>query len=88
MKVIRSYRLVQDVLYCRVDFLPEDADFQDENHWSATGPEYCYLTLSAVVGPSSRRLLDFKVESSNCSRSLLLDEIVRFCQTLKQMYQL
>lgn len=88
MKVVRSYRLAQDVLYCRVDFIPDDADFEDDNHWTVSGPDYAYLSMSAIVGPSSRRLLDFKVESSNCSRSVLLDEVIRFCQTLKQMYQL
>lgn len=88
MKVIRSYRLSRDVLYCDVFFLPSDAEYIDDEHWTASGPEFRQLTLSAIVGPSSSRLDDLKVQSSNCSRSVIIDETILFCQTIKQMYQL
>lgn len=87
-KVVRSYRLSRDVLYCRVDFLPDSADFVDENHWSASGPEYRFVVLSAIVGPSANRTHDLKVYSMNCPRSLVFEETVTFCQTIQQMYQL
>lgn len=87
-KVIRSYRLIGDVLHCNVDFLPDDVDFIDDHNWSATGPDLRMIHLSAIVGPSSSRKDDFKVDSMNCSRSLVFDEIQRFCQTIKHMYDL
>lgn len=87
-KVIRTYRIVRDVLYCDINVLPDDSDFVDDFHWTASGPDFKQISLSAVVGPSSNRQLDLKVSSLNCSRSLLLDEIIRFCSTIKQMYEL
>lgn len=87
-KVIRSYQLIRDVLHCQVDFLPVDADYQDDEHWIASGPEFRQIHLSAIVGPSARRRDDFKASSINCPRSLIFNEIALFCQTIKQMYQL
>lgn len=87
-KVIRSYRLISDVLHCNVDFFPDDADFIDDHHWTATGPDFRTIHISAIVGPSATRKDDLKVDSVNCPRSLVFDEVIRFCQTIKQMYQL
>lgn len=86
MKVIRSYQIVRDVLYCNVDFVSDFADFEDDRHFS--DPAYQNVKLSCIVGPSARRMDDFKVSSMNCPRQVVLDETIRFCQTLKQMYQL
>lgn len=88
MKVVRSYKLVRDVLYCDVDFL-DDSSEDDIPEWmSFPSPVSYSLSLSCIVGPSARRQDDFKVVSKNCPRSVLLNEIILFTQTVKQMYQL
>lgn len=86
MKVIRTYKLIKDVLYCNVDILSDQVDFQDELHW--TDPDYRGVQLSAIVGPSATRKDDLKVNALRCSRSFLFEEIIRFCNVIKSMYEL
>lgn len=82
MKVVRSYKLSGDVLRCYVTF-PVDPD-SDLPPYEVSG----LIQLTAVVGPDARLKDDLRVWSSGCSRSVLLSEIIRFCETIQKMYQL
>lgn len=81
MNVLRTYTLSGDVLKCVVDFPEMDGMLP---YYEASGS----IRLSMIVGPSARQKDDLKVYSVGCSRSVVLDEIIRFVQIVKQMYQL
>lgn len=90
MKVVREYMTEGQLLKCKVTFFPETEQEEfDDSTWNIfTYP----VELEALVGyPSeiSSDQLRYAVRAHpNVSPALLLDELTRFIQTLKQMYAL
>ena len=88
MKVIREYQTQDNILICLVSFVPGDdeADFDSP----LIGRQ---ITMRAAVAPPTTET-SFPVAILSClggtEISMLdcLDEVVRFCSTLKTMYQL
>lgn len=82
MKVLRSYQLSGDILRCYVDY-PINEE-QELPPFECSG----FINLSAIVGPSAKRKDDITVHAVGVSRSVMLDEVIHFVQTIKQMYSL
>lgn len=84
MKTIREYKLRKDVLTCESTVFAESED--ESVPWLG---DYCYyVVMSAKVGPRADNLNDLQVRSKDAPRSFILNEVIRFCQTLKNMYDL
>lgn len=84
MRYVRDYKLRKDILTCEV-FGYTDLD-EDSVPWLQEMSYY--VVLSAKVGPRAVNLNDIQVRSKDAPRVFILDETIRFCQTLKTMYEL
>lgn len=84
MKCLRIYKTKGQSLTCEVypSFKTDDGDFLSPN-------EVAPLTLTInPIGSKSRRFVVFSHPQVSVSDAFILSEIERFCQTLKQMYEL
>lgn len=82
MKAIREYALQDDVLSCKVSF------GVDDDGYLCPPSTMC---ISSKVGPdASEDQVFFRVDhvDGDLSPSVIIAEVQRFCQTLKQMYDL
>ena len=84
MKIIREYSLRQGRLICDSFVLSENED--------ELFTQMDKVSLSCRVGIPKNENGDVQLLRVECGSSLSLsiavDEVIRFCQTIKQMYQL
>lgn len=84
MRIFREYKLRKDVLTCESSVFPDVEE--DQVPW--LGDLAYYVAISAKVGPRAVNLNDIQVRSKDAPRAFILNETIRFCQTLKNMYDL
>lgn len=93
MKSVRTYKLSKDFLWCTVDFIAEDSDWDNDVDRAATLERYPVI-LRWTVGyispknPFSTGLRLSVHAHPNVPQDIILSEMEYFINTIKQMYTL
>lgn len=93
MKPLRIYHTRSCWIWCRVDFVVSDKDWEQDPDLAATLERYSITMRAAVLyrAPSSPHDMPdrFHVRAHpNIPRDLVFNEAIYFLQTIKQMYEL
>lgn len=93
MKSLRIYHTRKNWIWCRVDFVVSDEDWQNDSELAATMERYSIYMRATVLYQIPQSEKDcperfFVRAHPNIPRDIVFNEALFFINTLKTMYQL
>lgn len=93
MKVVRTYKLTKDFLWCTCDFIADESEWENDLDSAATVERFPVMLRWTLGYKEPKSPFDVGVRLSahahpNVRQSVILAEMARFIQTINQMYEL
>lgn len=92
MKVVRTYKVDKDWLRCTCDYvLNGDDEFTDDTLWCERWPIYLSWRISYTPPKNPQFDMGCRIRCNahpNVPQDAVLNEMARFIQTIKTMYEL